>query len=689
MDKPQARTEGRQSVPRKVRQGRLAKDAVTRTLLYLDQRVSALEFELWHTGALQRLYYLRQLGFSDRVFPDAVHNRFNHVLGTCQRAEDILVAAAEQTRPGNVPGLAKLLGATERPDLLRAHIESRIDTARLMALLHDLAHIPFGHTLEDELHLFATKHDARTRQVKMLNRVTSQFLWGLYDDVFGCWPERWSAELAADQLVQQATRFAAELLEASKSDPHPAQLTGLDQFLVNLLAAQVALVTMHHGHDDATKGLMLPKLVDKVGIAAEEFDVRRDYFLIDAIGNTICADLLDYSRRDMRMANMVGDYDDRLFRWFVLSELKAPENDQPPAVRLAIKVFSSKFKPDVVREILKVLEIRYDLSERILFHPAKCCAGAMLGRVVEELGLSDSLDEMLVMGDECFLNWIDTQLASAVGMITSLRSSSPDEQVLLHHRALADEVAKSLATRLSIGSAADVTAWRRASPEVLARVEADLRAAAAVSDRLRSRHYYQLVYEATAHSDDAANREISKRFMQRGEREDLVRAVEKQCCLPAGTVLVHCPRRETNFKEADVLVLHSPDHPPVALSAARNVPQLTRMADRARTLADDYMTIWRLRVFLHKAYRHQAPSVIGLVREKVGAPNSPYLEATLRQDTNHALVTDFLERHGGDDGRRMIADARTELVAARKGTGGVRVSFEECLKRQELRRGPG
>jgi HD superfamily phosphohydrolase len=39
------------------------------------------EMEILHTPVVQRLYDLKQLGFADRVFPEAVHSRFNHILG--------------------------------------------------------------------------------------------------------------------------------------------------------------------------------------------------------------------------------------------------------------------------------------------------------------------------------------------------------------------------------------------------------------------------------------------------------------------------------------------------------------------------------------------------------------------------------------------------------------------------------
>jgi HD superfamily phosphohydrolase len=60
---------------------------IIRTTLYGDQEFSRFELEILHTPLLQRLYDLRQLGFSDRVYPDAIHARFNHVLGVMEMAK--------------------------------------------------------------------------------------------------------------------------------------------------------------------------------------------------------------------------------------------------------------------------------------------------------------------------------------------------------------------------------------------------------------------------------------------------------------------------------------------------------------------------------------------------------------------------------------------------------------------------
>ena len=58
-----------------------------RTRLYGNQQFTRFELEILHTPILQRLYNLKQLGFADRVYADAIHARFNHILGVAEVVE--------------------------------------------------------------------------------------------------------------------------------------------------------------------------------------------------------------------------------------------------------------------------------------------------------------------------------------------------------------------------------------------------------------------------------------------------------------------------------------------------------------------------------------------------------------------------------------------------------------------------
>src|SRR5262249_25957591 len=71
--------------------------------------------------------------------------------------------------------------------------------------------------------------------------------------------------------------------------------------------------------------------------------------------------------------------------------------------RTAIQIFTDKMRYDVLSEMSGILKARYLINERVLFHPTKCAAGAMLGTTVQLLGLRDLPGWMQVLGDQEFL----------------------------------------------------------------------------------------------------------------------------------------------------------------------------------------------------------------------------------------------------------------------------------------------
>src|ERR1700733_11916270 len=72
-----------------------------RTVLYGDQRLSSAELEVLHTPAMQRLYDLRQLGLTDRVFIDASHARIHHVVGVLHQVDRIVCAIISNLKRNN------------------------------------------------------------------------------------------------------------------------------------------------------------------------------------------------------------------------------------------------------------------------------------------------------------------------------------------------------------------------------------------------------------------------------------------------------------------------------------------------------------------------------------------------------------------------------------------------------------
>lgn len=115
--------------------------AVIRDPVHGDVELTREELEILDTPAMQRLRHIKQLGTAYLVYPGCTHTRFDHSLGTLWTASRII---------------ASLRSNGWRID----RDDERL--VRIAALVHDVPHIPFGHTFEDERKVFP-RHDSPER----------------------------------------------------------------------------------------------------------------------------------------------------------------------------------------------------------------------------------------------------------------------------------------------------------------------------------------------------------------------------------------------------------------------------------------------------------------------------------------------------------------------------------------------
>lgn len=98
-------------------------------LIQFDVERSQVEEVLWRilqTRPFQRLRRIKQLGFSDFVYPGATHSRLLHSVGVFHTARRLMKV------------IEKYISAKD----------ARVDQALAAALLHDLGHGPFSHAFE-------------------------------------------------------------------------------------------------------------------------------------------------------------------------------------------------------------------------------------------------------------------------------------------------------------------------------------------------------------------------------------------------------------------------------------------------------------------------------------------------------------------------------------------------------------
>lgn len=128
------------------------RDPVHDLIEFSDSKFERMIWKLLETPEFQRLRRIRQLGFSDLVFPGATHSRFAHSVGVFHTAR-LLCRVVEE----------KLGNSFER---------EAAETVICAALIHDLGHGPFSHAFESALDMRG-KHEAWTEKIILSDSISS------------------------------------------------------------------------------------------------------------------------------------------------------------------------------------------------------------------------------------------------------------------------------------------------------------------------------------------------------------------------------------------------------------------------------------------------------------------------------------------------------------------------------------
>ena len=293
-----------------------------------EVHITKLERLLLDSPALQRLRRVRQLATTQLVYPGATHSRFAHSLGALRVAQDLMDRVLSH-RDGNDPNLDLFDQwedeAAEVPYAKRV-AEATI-LARLGALLHDIGHVPFGHSVEDDLGVLVA-HDKNAERFERL------------------WPD----------VIKLVPEPSQDVLRNGD----------LAQALRPLILSKERAFTDHPIED-------WPEAA------------RRYPFVADIVGNTICADLLDYLPRDHAYTGLPMELGHRFLDGFYVTPVGSNQPSQYQQ-RMVVKLVRQGLeRADAVSELFKYLRYRYELSERALVHHAKVASDAMMGKLLEIL----------------------------------------------------------------------------------------------------------------------------------------------------------------------------------------------------------------------------------------------------------------------------------------------------------------
>jgi HD superfamily phosphohydrolase len=203
----------------------------------------ANEFEdvLWRviqTRPFQRLRRIRQLGFSEFVYPGATHSRFAHSIGVFNTAR-------------------QLMGIIERHLHRNNHyLESKAHRALAAALVHDLGHGPFSHAFEDVGRRFgmsAAKHEVLSDRLIRggeVAEVLNEMGQGFADDVADVVKSKTPRHIY-DAVV--SSQFDADRLDYMRRD---RMMTGMEHGAIDFqwLVSNLEIGTVTTGVDDTLVG---------------------------------------------------------------------------------------------------------------------------------------------------------------------------------------------------------------------------------------------------------------------------------------------------------------------------------------------------------------------------------------------------------------------------------------------------
>ncbi len=426
--------------------------------------ISAFEKRIICCPEFQRLRRIKQLGFANFVYPAAEYSRFVHSLGACHQAKNIVDIINDNVAKSKRYQQWRLFGAEKNRsiDVSEALISpfERVIIAAA-ALLHDLPHGPFSHEIEGIQ--IGTGENVIPDHDK-LDANPAFFLYLFDKDVsdLACLLDHFNAIFAPAFLkhtVQAgSSTISSEHLRVNHdwsqgiaalrtsnvlnskgylktSDGSPIFLEkGESRFqelpLLPVLIFEILLFEKQHEWlppEDRTILLGSKELKPRFGLPVSTGWAPSSPKLLwkpipgwfrayrkDIIGNTICADLIDYVNRDGYHTGIVSAMDLKFLDRMLIAravlppigedgqpDLKPPPNkvkytDIPASCEhVVFDIYDHKrgfIRQSVLTEILAYLQGRYLLCERVYIHRVVEAARSMLQAAIGILGCISKAD---------------------------------------------------------------------------------------------------------------------------------------------------------------------------------------------------------------------------------------------------------------------------------------------------------
>lgn len=412
-----------------------------------DVQLTQLEVDIIDTPEYQRLRKFRQLGTAYLVYPSAQHTRFEHSIGVFSEAKRLMDRI--ENNPRNTGKMGDISEKQRR-------------VVRLAALLHDVANLPHGHTLEDEINVVDSYQEDEER----------------FENYIG--PESTIGRLIEEYLDVEHRKM---LMRVLTEDTEP-----------------------------------------------------ENKFLSDIVKNTVCADLLDYLKRDNYFCGLPLDISSRFLDYLFIHEYNTGEK------RLAVRLWKEsddRPRAAIISELVQLLQERYYLAERVYFHHTRRKFSAMLGSAVWYAMNAETnpltFDEVEQMGDD--------------ELVTRLADSSSSA---------AEKIAKN------------------------------------IQDRRPYRCIYNLQRDDIEHDHQEDRLKYIKENIH-GDSEKRAELEQSLCeisGLEKGDIIVYCPSPDMNLKLADMKVTWGDDVIPL-----RHIDDSVHK-EKPKYVVESHKKLWQLEVFI-------------------------------------------------------------------------------------------
>jgi len=503
-----------------------------------DIKIKPHELVFINTRCFQRLYDIKQLGLASLVYPFATHTRAAHCLDCLDMSQRFINSLMDNYQDST------LISEEMRKKTLD-RISEDTDLIRSAALLHDIMHIPFAHTLEDENGILE-KGDKGIRIDVMVDRIrgelenlTSSSELGSHI-LFG-----FESKEELNKIIKENKKLLDDVKKVLWTIAYP------DDEAISKYVAEKAEKIKKEKKEFSEKD----KKEERERIERKRLDPNR-FYIADIIGNTISADLLSYILRDAEFTGIEikPGFWYRLFDYF---ELRQKNGKNRLVIRLTKK---GDWRQDVLSAIVGILNVRFAITEAVIYHHAKCAASAMLSKLTSLCDVNE-VEELYDIGDEGYFAFLDNKIQAMEKDLT--------------HKA---EGAKRLL------------------------------------DSLRSRRLYKR-FHLVAVSDQRgyAKRNLSEIYSRSQKRSELEETIEKEFGLRPGSIVIFCPSGKMALKEAKALVVYENIGDNGALE--ENIAELDdkeclatlysrhpSSADRVKNVVAQYEALWKLYVFIDPDY---------------------------------------------------------------------------------------